>query len=533
MSLPPEQAQPSAEVADLGHYLAVLRARKWSVILVTLLVVGSALFFSFQQTPMYESTSKILLKQITNPAQFSQPATSVINLGTEREIMLSEEVAIRASDEIELPQSPEGLVQHLEVSVPGETQVLQVTFSDPDPLRAQEGAAAFTDAYLSYKTEQATQAIQQLRNPLESQIDELAAQIADIDARAATAASQTGLQSERDVLTSQIAVLRSQLAPLSSVIVDPGDVIQTANLPSAAASPNHLVNSTLALFVGLVLGMALAFLRERLDDRLEGREDLEARAGAPVLAIIPKVPGWRKKSKAQLVTLDQPKSPAAEAYRTLRTGVLFVAQERGMQTLMVASATSGEGKTTTAANLAVVLAHTGKRVILVSADLRKPRLHRFFGLPHDFGVVNYLSGEATLGEVLIDPGIPNLRVLASGPVPTAPAELLGSEAMGEMLAELREICDFLVVDTPAVLAVADALTLMPLADGVLYVGHAEATTQGALTHARAQLDQVNADVFGSVLNAFDPSKSRGYQYRYYYQYRYAYKDREPASSRGR
>jgi len=291
------------------------------------------------------------------------------------------------------------------------------------------------------------------------------------------------------------------------------------------------VNGTLALFVGLVLGMALAFLRERLDDRLEGREDLEARAGAPVLAIIPKVPGWRKKSKAQLVTLDQPKSPAAEAYRTLRTGVLFVAQERGMQTLMVASATSGEGKTTTAANLAVVLAHTGKRVILVSADLRKPRLHRFFGLPHDFGVVNYLSGEATLGEVLIDPGIPNLRVLASGPVPTAPAELLGSEAMGEMLAELREICDFLVVDTPAVLAVADALTLMPLADGVLYVGHAEATTQGALTHARAQLDQVNADVFGSVLNAFDPSKSRGYQYRYYYQYRYAYKDREALPSR--
>ncbi|MGH2710235.1 MAG: polysaccharide biosynthesis tyrosine autokinase [Actinomycetota bacterium] len=527
----PQDASPAADVADIGHYLAVLRQRKWSVLLITALVVGSAMLFSFRQTPIYESTSKILLKQITSPTQISQPGASVISLETEREIMLSAEVAIRASDEIDPPEDAATLVENLEVTIPGETQVLEATFSDPDPLRAQQAASAFTDSYLAYKTEQSTEAIRNLRQPLESQIEELTAQLQELDAQIGSGTGAANLQSEHDVLTSQIAVVRAQLSPLTSVIIDPGDVIQAANLPSAAASPNHVLNGAVALFVGLAIGVALAFLRERLDDRLQGREDLEARAGAPVLAIIPKVPGWRKRDRAKLVTLDQPKSPASEAYRTLRTGVLFMAAERGMRTLMVASATSGEGKTTTAANLAVVLAQAGKRVILVSADLRKPRLHRFFGLPHDFGVVNYLAGQNTLSEILIDPSIPNLRVVCSGPVPTAPAELLGSEAMGEMLDELKGICDILIVDTPAVLAVADALTLMPLADGVLYVGHAEATTQGALTHARQQLDQVNADVFGAVLNSFDPSKARGYQYRYYYQYRYAYKDREAVPSR--
>lgn len=512
-----QDSSAPADVTDIGEYLAILRARKWTVILVTVLVLGGALAFSFRQTPIYESTSKILAKPVASPTQVTQPATTLISLETEREIMQSTEVAQRAAEDISPPQSAESLVAgHLEVTIPGETQVLEVTFSDPNPLRAQDGAAAFTDAYLEYKTEQATQAIEALRGPLQSQIDELTEQL-----EALGAGTSTTLTQERDVLISQIAVLRSQVAPLNSLVVDPGDVIQEANLPSEAASPDHLLNAALALFVGLALGVALAFLRERLDARLRGREDLEARVGAPVLAVIPKVPGWRKRDRALLVTLVEPKAPAAEAYRTLRTAVSFVASERGMKTLMVVSAESGEGKTTTAANLAVVLAQAGKRVILLSADLRKPRIHRFFDLHNDVGVVTYLAGESTLAQALRDPDVPNLKVMTSGPIPTTPAELLGSEAMGELIAELRDLCDFLIVDTAAVLAVSDALTLMPFADGVLYVAHAEATTRGGLSHARAQLDQVNAQIFGAALNAFDPSKAKGSQYRYYYQYRYA------------
>lgn len=521
MTLPSDQLSAAAGTG-IGEYLAILRARKWTVILVTLLVVAGTLFFSFRQTPIYQSTAKILVKPVASPTQVTQPTTTLISLETEREIMQSTEVAQRAAENMDPPESADALVGHLDVSIPGETQILEVTFSDPNPLRAEDGAAAFTDAYLAYKTEQDTQAIEELRRPLQSQIDELTGQLEAINADGDSGATQ-----DRDALITQIAVLRSQLAPLNGLVVDPGDVIQAANLPSKAASPNHLLNLALALIVGLALGLALAFLRERLDDRLHGREDLEARAGAPVLAVIPKVMGWRKSKLGEiLVTVVKPRAPAAEAYRTLRTAVTFLASERGMQTLMVASGESGEGKTTTAVNLAVVLAQAGRRVILLSADLRKPRIHRFFHIPNDVGVVTYLAGESTLAEALRDPGVPNLRVMNSGPIPTTPAELLGSEAMGELVSELRGLCEFLIVDTAAVLAVSDALTLMPLADGVLYVAHADTTTRGGLNHARAQLDQVNAHVFGAVLNAFDPSKAKGYQYRYYYQYHYAERGRQ-------
>ena len=522
MAFSPDQP-PASDVTDISEYIAILRARKWTVILVTLLVVAGALYFSFQQVPIYESTSKILVKPVSSPTQVISGTSTLISLETEREILQSSEVAQRAGENIEPPESAADLVEQLEVTVPGETEVLEVTFSDPSPLRAQAGATAFTDAYLEYKTEQATEAIENLRRPLQSQIDELTAQLEETEA---TSPDDGVATEDRDVLISQIAVLRSQIAPLNSLVVDPGDVIQAADLPSEPASPNHMLNLALALFVGLALGVALAFLRERLDDKLHGREDLEARTGAPVLAVVPKVQGVKKRDRDLPVTLVEPKAAASEAYRTMRTAVNFLASERGMQTLMVASAESGEGKTTTATNLAVVLAQAGKKVILLSADLRKPRIHRFFGLENDVGVVTYLAGESSLAEILRDPGVPNLRVVTSGPIPTTPAELLGSEAMGELLSELRDLCDFLIVDTAAILAVSDALTLMPLADGVLYVAHAEATTRGGLNHARAQLDQVNAQVFGSVLNAFDPSKAKGSQYRYYYQYRYTDK-RQP------
>jgi capsular exopolysaccharide synthesis family protein len=177
-----------------------------------------------------------------------------------------------------------------------------------------------------------------------------------------------------------------------------------------------------------------------------------------------------------------------------------------------------------------VLAQAGKRVIVVSGDLRKPRLHRFFDVQNKAGIVDCLAGDLTVGQVLVNPEVTGLRLLPSGPVPSAPAELLASEAMGELLGELRGIADIILIDTPAVLAVSDALALAPLTDGVLYIADAETTTRGSLAQARYQLDQVDAVMVGSIMNAFDPSKGRAYPYyRYYYSYRYVYADREGGS----
>jgi capsular exopolysaccharide synthesis family protein len=194
-----------------------------------------------------------------------------------------------------------------------------------------------------------------------------------------------------------------------------------------------------------------------------------------------------------------------------------------MKAIMVVSPGAGEGKTTTAANLALVLADAGKRVVLVSADLRKPRIHQFFDLANDIGLSTVLAGEAEPWEAILDPGVENLRVLLSGPVPGRPAEMLQSEQMGEVMTGLREVADFVIVDTAPVLLVTDALALAPLVDGVLFVADAENTSRSAVAHSREQLEQVGATLIGSVFNNFDPSKARGYRYQgYYAPYRYRY-----------
>jgi capsular exopolysaccharide synthesis family protein len=229
--------------------------------------------------------------------------------------------------------------------------------------------------------------------------------------------------------------------------------------------------------------------------------------------------------------VEQPNGPVAEAYRTLRTRILFAASQSEVKVVMVCSAVAGEGKTTTASNLAVSLASARKRVILLSADLRKPRIHRFFGMSNDIGLSTVLSGDSEPWALLGDQGIANLRVMVSGPVPTRPGELLQSERMAQLIDELREVADFVIIDTAPVLLVADAVSMAPLTDAVILVADAERTTRGSLSSSRDAMDQVNAPILGAVINNFDPSRARAfsvgreYGYGYYYRYggsRYGY-----------
>jgi len=217
--------------------------------------------------------------------------------------------------------------------------------------------------------------------------------------------------------------------------------------------------------------------------------------------------------------MQAPRSPAAEAYRTLRTSILVPAAEHGYKTLIVVSAIAGEGKSTTAANLAVVLAQADKRVVVISADLRRPRLNAFFGLPaNDRGLSEVLEGDRKAWEALRSGKVDNLWAMSSGKVSDQPTELLQSETMRELLANQREVVDFIIVDSPPVLAVADALVVAPIADAILYVTNEQSTPRGAVLAARGQLDQVGANILGSVLNNVE---AKGTGYAYYGQYVYA------------
>jgi capsular exopolysaccharide synthesis family protein len=336
---------------------------------------------------------------------------------------------------------------------------------------------------------------------------------------------QATLQTQANTLVGQIAVLQQQLTNLTPPdTLRVGQVLAPANLPREPASPDYLQNGLLALAAGLVAGVGVAFARERLDDSLRGRTDLEAHLRAPVLAVIPRVKAWRKRRRALTITVSEPFSPTAEAYRTLRTGVQFAATNRDAKTFLITSPHPGDGKTATTANLGVALAQNGSKVVVVSSDLRKPRLHRFFGLDHGAGLTNVLAGKVALEDVVVETKVENLSLLGSGSSPKAPGELLGSKSMGEVLESLRAEADIVLLGAPPLLAVADAMTLAQRVDAVLFVADAERTTRGAVDLAIRQLDQVRAHVIGAVLNNFDPSKARTYSYDYGY-YSYEYRDR--------
>jgi polysaccharide biosynthesis transport protein len=537
---------------DFREYLATLRLRKWSILVIAALCLGLALAYTAQQTPMYTANAKI---QVTNALAAFQPSNALANPNMQTEQALSTSTLVskcavlllnnpRVTDgaassgstqtkdyvaplcdltKLDSVAVPAGLVKSISSTVGTTSTIMQISASDPKPLVAQQLAEAFARGYVAVRTLEATDYILNRRQPIIAHLNTLNPQLQSLYSRITgllrLGKPATQLSALANNVSNEINQANADLIDLSPAKISPPSIASDAVLPPKPSSPNKTLNGSLGLALGLLIGVGIAFLREMLSDELRGRADFEDHAGVPVLAVIPKVASWRRKSEAKLVTLDQPKSVVSEAYRTLRTSILFSAMQRGLHTIMVASANGGEGKSTTAANLAVVLADSGKRVVLISADLRKPRLHRFFSLETEPGLSNALTGEATVWDSLQAPQVENLRVMASGPIPARPTELLQSEAMGELVADLRDVSDFVIIDTSPILPVADALVLAPLVDGILLVADASITTRSAVTHTRELLDQVDARLVGAVFNDYDPSRDRGGAAYYGYGYR--------------
>jgi capsular exopolysaccharide synthesis family protein len=305
-----------------------------------------------------------------------------------------------------------------------------------------------------------------------------------------------------------------------------GRVIQPASLPSSPVSPNHPVAGALGIIAGLALATGLAFARERLSGRLRSAEETEEYLGAPMLGSIPQISEWRRRKDSLLVTLGPRRSPAAEAYRMLRTNVLSAASAQGAKSIVVTSALAGEGKSSTVGNLGVVLARAGRHVSLVSADLRRPRLHQFFRCDGLVGLADVLAGRMSLDQVTQEINLPessgsqlpavHLRILPTGPVPENPAELLTSETMGKVLADLEASSDIVLIDAPPILAVTDALVVAQLAQAVLVVVGPRSLDRSLVASARQQLDKVGGRILGGVLNGPDRSMTAYGNYASYY-----------------
>lgn len=495
------------------EFLLILRRRKWYVIVTTAITLGIAVFYVVGQTPLYQSTGQVLvLNPNLNPIG---PATTM-NMQTEAALGASRGVAAEAADILGYEGNPEDLQAGLEVAVTGETEILTFLYSDPRPGRARAGMSAFLEGYLQFRREGFADQSEAIEMQIESLEDDLSRTNAQLDG-ATDEGVRDQLQATSDALAAEIALLRERwLQTLNSQAV--GQIVQPASEPTLIDTRGQTL--LLALFVGLSFGIGLALLAERFDDRLHGRQDLATRAGAPVLATIPRLKSWEGDGEPVLATVSAPRSDTSEAYRTLRTGVLYAASRDHIKTILVTSSDVAEGKTTTVANLAAVLGKAGKRVIVIVADLRRPRLESFFGMaadgasgaePRPFGLTNVLAGEASLDEALAPvPNMPNVQVLLSGPLAGNPVELLESNQMRHVIARLRDQADFILIDAAPVIGVSDALVLCRLADAVLLVADAGRTRKSTVSRAREQLIQVNGKLIGSVLNNSDAKGAEAY-----------------------
>ena len=292
-------------------------------------------------------------------------------------------------------------------------------------------------------------------------------------------------------------------------------IIERAAPPVAPIRPQKAQNIIFSMVIGLFVGLCLALLQEFMDDRINTAEDADRVLGLPSLGHVPALNTDDARLLPQMKGLD----PAAESYRVLRASIHFASVDAPVRTLLVTSSNPGEGKTTTAANLAFAMAADGRKVILVDTDLRRPSLHKLLELPTVPGLTDVLLGDAELDDVLLEHAdMPGMMALTCGSTPPNPSELLGSRTFSSLVERLRGLCDLVIFDSPPVLAAADAQILGSQMDGTVLVVEAGSTKKGAARRTLALLRHARANVLGVAYNKMRNLEGSAYYYYYHYQY---------------
>lgn len=458
---------------DYIDYLRALRASWWMVALGTLLGAGLAVGAVASATPEYETTTQVFVSttgtsDVASAIQGNEFSRQ--RMASYAELLTGKGLATAVIDRLDLDMSTGQFRSQIHAQPVSGTVLLNVTVTDESPRRALAIAQAITI--------------------------EFADQVERLETPPGAAAS-----------------------PITVTTV------ATPDLPTEPISPNRMRMLAVGVALGLLLGVGGAVLRSRLDNSVKDDESAARAAGVPVIGHV----GQDRELAASHTVQWHSSSPAAEAFRQLRTNLQFLRPDNPARMIMVSSAVPSEGKTTVAVNLALALAQSGRRVVLVEADLRRPRVARYLGLVGGVGLTNVLTGQAKLDDVLQPQGDGRLVVLGAGPSAPNPGELLASSAMVTLLEELSAQSDYVVINVPPVLPVADAVGLAPLVDGTLLCCRYGETTSHQLAQSRAALDQVGATTLGVVLTMMAPKALRGSGTGH----GYAEDVREPGSGRRR
>lgn len=518
----------------IRQYASILLHWLWPIVLATAVAGLSAFVTSRLTTPVYSASSRLLINQAPagrNSVDYTSILTSERLAQTYSSLLTGRPVLEAAIAALNLDTTSTALGKRISVNLVRDTQLIEVTVENEDPALAarlanlipetfsQQNDALQQSRYASTKTSLSNEldTINTQIEGLQKTIDQLGAATSAED-QAKLSRLQTELTQARQtyatVLQSYENVRLAEAQATSNVVL-----VEPAVAPSKPVRPRTAFNTALAALVGLILAVGVVLLIEYLDDSIRSDEQVRDILQAPVIGVVSKLAAPRSGP----ISLAEPRSPVVEAFRSVRTNILYAGVDKPLQRIMVTSAGPAEGKTFLASNLAVVMAQAGLRVILVDADLRRPSIHKVFNRPNRNGLTDLMLQTANgWSGVMQETAVRNLHIISSGPIPPNPSELLGSQKMNQLLDYLSQTSDAIIIDTPPILAVTDALVLARHADAVLLVVDAGTTRMGAALQAKAHLEKVGAKVLGVVMNKVATKGNGYYKYRYdHYNYYYA------------
>lgn len=485
----------------LRDYGTVLRRRKWLVIASTLMAAAVAVALSAAQTPIYSTSSQVLVESRSQDGLFENQNSYVDDRAIETEIRVigGEGVQSRVQENLGLDSLPSSAT----ATAVGFTDVIEITVRDANAANAQTLANAYAEAYVDVRREQSVNELLAASTEVQRAIDDLQVQL---DALADDDPSRAPLIAQLSNFATTLDQLRVDAALRTGGVA----IIKSAGLPVTPVEPTPARTALLAAVVGLLVGVGVAFLIDYLDDKVRSEGDLEAATDRPVLAVVPVDPPPDNLP----IAISEPAHEIVEAYRGLRTNLQFLGLDRPLRVVQVTSSMAGEGKTTTSTNLAVVLAQAGLRVALVDGDLRRPRVHEVFDVPQVPGFTDLLLGmeaKDVVHHVELDGGN-MLSVYASGTVPSNPSEMLSGRRSRQLLTEMGGHYDYVIVDSAPILPVSDSVALAGSVDGVLVVAHAGRVTEGDVVESLERLERVGAPVLGLVLNQVSKASKGGHAY---------------------
>ena len=515
---------------ELRQYFNIIWKWLWLIILAVIIAAGASYLASRAATPLYQTKTTLLVGQ----------GTQNLNLNS-YDLYIGQQLAQTYAELVRREPVLKGVVQSLGLNrdwttligqvsaraVPN-TQLVEVYVSDSDPYRAKVLADAVAQQLIR----------QSPTNPnalSPDQAEFTKTQLSDLQKKIQDAQTESDrLHQELDASNSarQIQNLNNQVSLLdqrvtdwqktySQLLLTQGtnsvaalNVLEEATIPTFPISPNTRMNVLLAAALGLVLAVAGAFLVEYLDDTIKTAEDAMRAANLPLLGAIARIDGENYSDK--LIAVRQPLSPTVEAYRVVRTNIQFSSIDHPARTLLVTSPNPSEGKSIMIANLGVVMAQSGMKVIIVDTDMRRPVQHRIFDLPNRDGVSDaIIRSQVSVTDHLQETGVENLSLMSSGSLPPNPAELLGSERMLTIIEELKQISDIVLFDSPPTLVVTDAAILGSRTDGALLVNDSGNTRTTEARRAADELRRLRVNLLGVVLNRV-PVGGRGSYYYYSY-----------------